>query len=111
MQALAHAGHPDACAPRPDLPTDERTYVAYRRHSPARVFDGQHDVMSIACFLAREPDSCGRTLGVTGDVRQRLLHETEQHQFGIARQPLDVGRDVEVDREAAALDVAIDITA
>jgi hypothetical protein len=98
MQALAHAGQPDARAPRPDLPTDERRYVAYCGHSPARVLDRQHGVPSIACFLAREPNSCGRTLGVTGDVRQRLLHKTEQHQFGIARQPFGVGGHFEIDR-------------
>src|SRR5439155_26450194 len=111
MQALAHAGQPHARPPRPDLLADQRTPVAYCRYPPPRVLDGQHDGLAIVSFLAREPDSCGGALGVTRHVCQRLLHNTEHRQFGVGRQTVDVGGYLEVDREAAALDIAIDVTA
>ena len=110
MQPLAHAGQAHARTPQPDLSTDRRAPLTYWRHPPARVLDAQHDVLSVARFLAREPNSCGRALGMTGDVRQRLLHNTEHREFGVGRQPVDIGGHFEIDREAAPLDVSVDIT-
>jgi hypothetical protein len=48
---------------------------------------------------------------MTGDVGQRLLHDPEHCEFGIGRQSVDIRRHIEIDRDAAALDIAIDVTA
>src|SRR5262245_35076811 len=60
---------------------------------------------------AHETDSRHRTLRMSGNVGHGFLHDAEQYQFRIRREPLHRRRDVELHRDTAALLEALDIMA
>src|SRR5215475_4446566 len=110
MQALAHARQPDALRGAV-VSTDQSTHTADTRHAFAGILDCEHDSVPVRCTLAHETDLRRRALGMSGNVGQSFLHDAEQYQFPIRREPLHRRRDVELHRDAAALGVSLKVDA
>src|SRR5262249_36037303 len=110
MQALAHARQPDALRGAV-LSTDQLTHAADDRHALARIVDCEPDTIPVLGALAHETDLRRRTVRMWGNVGHGFLHNTEQYQFRVGREPLHRRRDVELHRDTAALLEALDIMA
>src|SRR5262249_337519 len=110
LQALAHARQPDALRGGVLL-ADQLTHAVDARHAFAGILDCEHDSVPVRCALAHETDLRRRTPRMSGNVGQSFLHDTEQYQFPIRREPLHRRRDVELHRDAAALLEALNIMA
>src|SRR5262249_62280841 len=101
-QALAHARQPDT--PRGGvLLADQLTHAADARHAFAGILDCEYDSVPVRCALAHETDLRRRTPRMSGNVGQSFLHDTEQYQFRIRREPLHPQPDVVLHRDAAPL--------
>ncbi len=53
-----------------------------------------------------EADACCPAPGVAGHIGQRLLHEAKKDELHIRIEPLKVGSNIQIDRNAAALHIA-----
>src|SRR4026209_2758595 len=93
LDALAHGGNAHADDPSPDAL--ERGL----RDAVAPILNLQHEPLGVT----PQPDAGGLALRVSMNVDQRFLDDSEERRLGVARQPPETLRQLEIHFDAAAL--------
>src|SRR5258708_34135382 len=79
---------------------------------PSGWFDADGEILDFDSHFvlqARDADLSRRTSGMAMDIRQGLLHQPKNGRLQIARQPIEIVRELQLHRDLAAFGKSLDV--